>query len=83
MCALQVSRVRQTFELLGGGMDDVSLTIDKQARVELSWVASPETCGDGGHFEYSFDLLIRRVSFGTQCFNTCCYEPQVGPEIYG
>lgn len=76
----KLSRVQEAFEVLGGGMEEVRFTIDKQARVSLSWVAKPETCGGGQHFELDFNSLIRtlRPTWKLTLKYECCYHPKIG-----
>lgn len=74
----KVSKAEQAFTLLGGGVDDVSFTIDKQARVEVSWVAKPETCVGGSFFEIDFTSLRRHLHPGCHAtLSTCSYHPGV------
>ena len=71
-------KARKTFELLGGRLENVSFTIDKQAKVEVSWLADPETCDGDKMFSFDFASLIHTFAPGKAQLNTCLYEPKTG-----
>ena len=56
---------RRTFALLGGteDVDDLSMDIDKQAKVSLHFTAPPEAC-IGQRFQYDYQTLVLPIAAG-------------------
>ena len=84
----KLERIRTLFQGIGYEEAGASVTIDKQARVTISWLAEPNCCGGGNHFEVGHHELRRALAAGCKiCLDTCCFKPNPrakppGPGVY-